>query len=897
MALSAGVRLGAYEVLEPLGQGGMGEVYKARDTRLGRTVAIKILPTSLAGDPESAERLRSEARAVSLLTHPNICALHDIGHHEGIDFLVMELLQGETLAARLLRGPLPFDQLLLLAIDITQALDAAHGQGMVHRDVKPSNVMLTRTGAKLLDFGVSKVRQKAIASVDDTSTLGVDESDDVAFGTPHYMSPEQIEGEDVDARADIFALGAVLYEAATGRKAFEGKTRAALAGAILERDVPPLTGVGSTFPPAFEQLIRRAVAKKPDERWQSSRDILFQLKAMSSEARSTSTAAAGARAAWTIAALASLIAVASAVLALREPAPSTPFGTFHISLPPESSMVPPEVVNSLALSPDGRHIAFVATHEGRNVLWVRPLDSLEARPLPGTEDARVPFWSPDGRFIGFFASGRLQRVSLSGGPPQVICEAPVDTAPTWGSTGTILFAMTPNAATQRSGGIYQVPAGGGSIRQVTTVDKSRGESEHFWPSFLPDGDHFIYLATTFQAETGSRRRTAYVRSVATGTVTRLEDIDSRLVYAPPGHLLYAQNGALLARRFDVTSRRFTGDPVTVAPRLWYFKPTGMAQFAVSGAGVLAYHGATHVSDLIWFDRSGRAGATLGTQAAFADVRILPVDGRKIAVTIVDPRSGVPDIWIYDRESGIPTRFIDASTDALVEASRPVWSIDGEWLYFRSAGENGPPDIYRKRADGRGRTEIAFAPDGVQAPMDIAADGQTLVYLDNDRTTGRDIWLLPLTGPAAPRPYLRTTAFEQDARVSPDSRWLAFVSSESGRGEVYVAPLDDPGGRQRVSAAGGLAPRWRGDGRELVYLDLNNTFNSVTITVREGRLIPAPPRPLFSPGPVARNPGAGMGEPYYDLSPDGQSFLVNRIVDDPAVAPITVVLNWTAALPR
>ena len=893
MALSPGVRLGAYEVLEPLGQGGMGEVYRARDTRLGRSVAIKILPPHLASDPESSERLRSEARAVSLLTHPNICALHDIGHHDGIDFLVMELLQGETLAARLLRGPLSFEQVLLLAIDITQALDAAHAQGIVHRDVKPSNVMLTRTGAKLLDFGVAKVRQPAIAGVADTSTIGpTDAEESVASGTLQYMAPEQIEGEDVDARADIFALGAVLYEAATGRKAFEGKTRAAVAGAILERDVPPLAGIGLTFPAAFDQLIRRAVAKRPDERWQSSRDILFQLRTMSSEARGTSTAVAGARAAWAVAGLASVIAVVSGILGLRGSSEPAPSGTFHISLPPNSSMAPPEVVNSLALSPDGRHIAFIATYQGRNMLWVRPLDSLAARPLPGTEDARVPFWSPDSRLVGFFASGRLQRAPLSGGPPQLICEAPIDTAPTWGSTGTILFALTPNVDAQRTGGIYRVPAEGGAIRQVTTVDRARGESEHFWPSFLPDGNQFVYLVTTTQRETGSRRLTAHIRSIDTGVVAPLNDIGSRLVYVPSGHLLYAQDGALLARGFDIAARRFTGDPVTVAPRLWYFKPTGMAQFAVSDTGVLAYHGATHVSDLIWFDRSGRAGATLGARAAFSEVRISR-DGRKIAVAIADPKSGAPDIWIYDRESGIPTR----ATNALVEASRPVWSSDGEWLYFRSAGENGPPDIYRKRADGRGTTEVVLAPDGVQQPMDIAPDGQTLVYQDANRTTGRDIWLAPLTGPQTPRPYLRTTAVEQDARVSPDSRWLAFVSSESGRGEVYVAPLDDPGGRQRVSAAGGLAPRWRADGRELVYLDLDNTFNSVAIDLRQGRLILSPPRPLFSPGPVARNPGGGMGEPYYDFSPDGQSFLVNRIVDDPAIAPITVVLNWAAALQR
>ncbi len=887
----AGTRLGPYEVLTPLGQGGMGEVYRARDTRLDRAVAIKIISSEIAQDPASRHRLIAEARAASLLNHPNICALYDVGSHQEIDFLVMELLQGETLAQRLHRGALPFDAVVRVGTEIAQALDAAHGQGVVHRDLKPGNVMLTRVGAKLLDFGVALTGRPAPAGPIGARPLGSSvESTGAVPGTPPYMAPEQIDGQDVDFRADVFAFGSVLYEMATGRKAFDGASQTGLAVAIREQDPTPPSAIQSGVPPAFDRLVARCLAKDPEERWQSVRDILFQLGAI--EAGDPAEGAVTPRSRAIAIGIAGALAAAALVVAgaaLRQQESPVAAGTFHISLPPGARLEPPEAVSSLALTRDGRQLAFVAAHEGRNRLWVRPLSSQDARPLDGTENARMPFWAPDGRSLGFFAAGQLLRIDPDGGPPQLICNASVDTAPTWGPDDTILFAQAPDAAQQRSGGVYRVSAAGGPVTQVTVVDPAKGESEHYWPSFLPDGVHFLYVATIADEGETRRRHTAFVGSIADAAVTRIGDIDSRVVYSPSGHLLYGQDGALLARRFDLHSYRMEGDPMTVADRLWYYKATGLAQFAISDNGVLAYHGGPTVSELVWFDRSGRQIGAMGPRASYEDVRISS-SGRAVAVAVIDPRTGMADISIFDRETGIPTRF----TSDPGGATRPVWSADGNLLFFRLAGAQGPPDIYQKRSDGRGGHELRLALDGVQQPMDASQDGRYLVYSDANRATIRDIWLLPLTPQGVPRPYLRTPSVEQDARIAPNSRWVAFMSSETGKAEVYVAPIDDPGARRRVSADGGVGPRWRQDGRQLIYVDLNDTLMAVDLVdgpdLKAGR-----PQPLFAAGRLSRNPGAGFGEPYYDLAPDGQSFLVNRIVHDAAGEPITVVLDWPSVL--
>jgi serine/threonine protein kinase/Tol biopolymer transport system component len=891
MAIEPGTRLGHYEILAPLGRGGMGEVYRARDTRLDRIVAIKLLPADTAVHPESRQRLHAEARAVSLLNHPNVCALYDIGCHDGIDFLVMELLQGETLATRLQRGPIPFTQLVRLADEMTRAVDAAHAQGIVHRDLKPSNVMLTKTGVKLLDFGIAKVQHAVAAGLpdrpSDTRSFDGAQSSGRILGTLAYMAPEQLEGQEIDQRVDIFALGAILYEMATGRPAFGGRTEAGVTAAILEREPPPPSSLEATIPPAFDRLVRRCLAKDPDERWQSARDLLFQLKELDSEepiprpvGRRILTGGA-----WSVAALSTSVAVGALVWAFNRAELPGATGTFHISLPPGVRLPSREVASSLAVSPDGGHIVFAALRDGRAHLWLRSLNVRDARLLPATEEARHPFWSPDSRFIGFYAAGKLQRLALEGGLPHVIWEGQVETTPTWGPDGTILFARLPDSATGQPGGIYRIPANGGSAAPVTTFDPAAGEIEHYWPSFLPDGVHFLYSATISVSDT-ERRHAVYVGSIADGTVTRVADVESRVTFASPGYLFYAQDGGLLARRFDLEAFRFIGDPHPISDRLWYFKAAAMAEFSVSDR-VLAYHDGTTVSELAWFDRAGRQLETLGQRGWMTDVRISP-NGRSVSVATIDARTGASDIWLYDRESGIPNKF----TADPIDASWPVWSADGRLLYYRSAGSNGPPDIYQKRTDGRGERERRLALPGVQYPADASLDGRYLVYGDANRSTVRDIWLLPLSEAAAPVPYLRTPALETDARVSPNSRWLAFVSNESGGPEIYVAPIDNPRGRQRISIAGGFGPRWRHDGREIVYLDLNDTFMSVALTADQ-ELKAGVAQPLFSPGRVFRN-ATGV-EVYFDLAPDGQSLLVNRVIEDPDVAPITVVLDWSRSL--
>ena len=588
------------------------------------------------------------------------------------------------------------------------------------------------------------------------------------------------------------------------------------------------------------------------------------------------------------AALSISVAVGTLVWALNRTELAGATGTFHISLPPGVRLPSREIASSLAVSPDGRHIVLAALRDGRAHLWLRSLNVRDARLLPATEEARHPFWSPDSRFIGFYAAGKLQRLALGGELPQVIWEGQIETTPTWGPDGTILFAMFPDAATGRPGGIYRVSADGGSARPVTTFDSAKGEVEHLWPSFLPDGVHFLYSVTIAVSDTAPRRHIAYVGSIAGSTTTRVAEVDSRMVFAPPRYVFYAQDGGLVARQFDLEAFRLIGDPHPVADRLWYFKAAAMAEFSVSDR-VLAYHDGATVSELVWFDRAGRQLQTLGSRGWMTDVRISP-NGRTVSVAAIDARTGSSDIWLYDRESGIPNKF----TADPVDASWPVWSSDGRLLYYRSAGADGPPDIYQKRTDGRGERERPIALPGVQYPADASLDGRFLVYSDANRSTVRDIWLLPLSETAAPVPYLRTPALEADARVSPNSRWLAFVSNESGGPEIYVAPIDDPRGRQRISIAGGFGPRWRRDGREIVYLDLNDTFMSVALTA-DRELKAGVAQPLFSPGRVFRT-GTGV-EVYFDLAPDGQSLLVNRVIEDPDVAPITVVLDWSRSLPK
>ena len=898
MAVLPVTRLGPYEIEFLLGAGGMGQVYRARDTRLDRVVAIKILPAGLGNDPTRRERFNREARAVSSLSHPHICSLYDAGRDNDVEFLVMEYLEGETLADRLLRGPLPTKEVLRVASEIADALDCTHRADLVHRDLKPSNIMLTRSGAKLLDFGLARLSSKQ--SGHGASTLSAEcdtlTAEGAILGTFRYMAPEQLEGKEADARTDVFALGTVAYEMATGRKAFEGDSQASLIATIMSVDPPPISSsldVNGLMAATLNHVVERCLAKDPDARWQTARDVKLELDWI---AQSPSCAVPAVEPptrrqrkwwAWAATGVASLVVLAPAVMQLRLEPSAGAQARLAISLPRGTALTPREIVTELAVSPDGRHVVFVALNDGSAQLWVRSLDSPTARPLQGTDGAFSPFWSPDSRFIGFAASGALKRIALSGGPPQTICEARVDSVPSWGSQGTILFASSTDSDHP---GIYRVPANGGTREPVTTLDTSQHEVEHYWPHFLPDGRHFFYLALSPRADGRGKTRSVYLGSVDSNERVRqiLVDVDSRIVYSPPGHVLYVREGTLLAQPFDLSTLQVGGDPVLIADGVHYYRPTGLAEFSVSQTGLLAYRGSSTVSNLLWFDRAGRKIGSLGTPGPFRDLRLSP-DEKRLAVDLFDARLGSVDIWIYDLETGIPTRF----ASELETADHPIWSDDGRRLIFRSS-VTGAPDLYRKPWDAAGAPELIEALDRGQLPEDSSLDGRYLAYSENTRTTGSDLWLLPLVGERAPMVFLRTPFEEGAAKFSPDGRWVAFVSTDSGESEVYVAAIGEASAKRRVSSAGGEAPRWRGDGRELFYLAPDNTVMAVDIHMRP-RFEAGVPRPLFVPGRVFRRPQkAGHGA--YDVTGDGQRFVVNILVEDDTTAPINVVLNWSAGLP-
>ena len=898
MMLAAGTHLGPYEILEPLGAGGMGEVYRARDVRLDRSVAIKTMAADLTMDAESRQRFDVEARAVSALSHPNICALFDVGRdyprHRGapsagaaIDFLVFELVAGESLADRLIRGPLPLDVLWRSAKEIAGALDAAHASGITHRDLKPGNVILTKSGAKLLDFGLAKLRPPVAATQVSHATRSFNPAltgKGAVLGTFAYMAPEQIEGKAVDARADIFAFGALLYEMATGRRAFEGDSQAALTASILARHPPGPSSVQASLPPAFDHLVERCLAKDPDERWQSARDVLFELRwvAESSPALAPPPWRSRMTIALTAAALTTVAVVTALLIDRDDGAVGERLTRLQMALPAGVRLPLREARTSIAVSPDGRFVAMAPMTQGTTQLWVRALDEAVARPLAGTEDAMVPFWSPDSQWIGFRAGGALKRVSVSGGTIQTICEGSIDSLPSWGSRGSILFT---DLSVKGREGIFVVPAAGGKPTQVTRLDRATNEREHFWPSFLPDGEHFFFLASRTASDQRGLDHTLYVASLSGDPAVRVADIDSRVLYVPTGHVLYANAGAVMAQQFDTKTFQLRADPIPIVEDVQYYKGTGMVEMSASSNGVLAIQENAQFSELVWLDRAGRELGVLESGKEFGNLRISP-SGHRIAVEVVEPSSSGPDLYMFDRDSGIPTRFTSGSY-----SSGPVWSPDGETLHFRSGM---PPDLFKKRADGRGGDQRLQALGGLETPLDVSSDGRLLVYSDAHRTNNQDLWLLPLGG-GEPKPYLTTVAWEMAARFSPDSEWLAFVSNESGSSEVYVAPVDDARAKYRVSAAGGIAPRWGRGGKELLYITPDGNLVSVPVVL--GRQVQrGTPTMMFKIGSLFEAAGL-RGNAAYELTPDGQRLLVNRVLRDPAQAPLTLLTNWTALLPK
>jgi eukaryotic-like serine/threonine-protein kinase len=894
MTLATGTNLGPYEILSAIGAGGMGEVYKARDIRLNRSVAVKLLPPDLAERPDRRRRFEAEARTISSLNHPHICTLFDVGNQNGQAFLVMEYLEGETLDDRLTRGPLPVAEVLQHAIAIADALDHAHRQGIVHRDIKPSNVMITASGAKLLDFGLAKGPIFEPASPLTTASIepGKLTGEGTLIGTFQYMAPEQLEAKPVDARTDIFAFGTLLYEMATGQKAFEGKSHASLIASILTQHPPaisasraPLDSSGALV--ALDHLVERCLAKSPDERWQTARDVKLELQWIAKGAphRQPRTSHPGVHLrealAWT-AAVAGAVAVI--VLTLR-PAPpsSSPTTRFVIEPPLGGTIGVPENRTRLAVSPDGRSIAFLAFTEGTARLWVRGLDDLTAVPLAGTEGAVSPFWSPDSRTIGFFSpgDGQLKRIPATGGPVLTICNAQIDGAPTWGRDGSILFTEFPGR------GILRVAADGGTPRAVTSLATDKRELNHYWPEFLPDNKRFLFMATALEANGLRATPTIYVGSLDAPEVKPVARMHSVMKFVAPDQVLFVRDGILLVQRVDMKEFQLVGEPLRVADGVGYFQTLGNGAFSVSDNGVLAFLGSADPFELHWYDRKGTPTPSgWGTQT-FGSIRRSP-DGQRIAVDIADPKIGTSDIWLFDTIRGAPVRLSNEVTNE----NQPVWSPDGGRILFRSE-RGGAPNLFTREM-ATGQLQRVVADRSPLMPEDWSADGKWIAYVNNTRQTRLDLWLKPLDG--EPQRFLTTRFDEWGAKFSPDSRWVAFASNESGTPEIYVAPVQSPGNRKRVSIAGGATPRWRQDGRELYYATSDGSALMV-VDIQLGKTFSAGlPRTLFRFANTRASRDRARNV-VYDAMPDGQRFLVSVGGGPASSSQITVVLNWPASVSR
>jgi serine/threonine protein kinase/Tol biopolymer transport system component len=894
MTLTSGTKLGPYEVVSPLGAGGMGEVYRARDTRLDRIIAVKILPAHLSSNPDAKQRFEREARAISSLNHPNICTLYDVGHQDGIDFLVMEFLDGETLADRLVKGPLPADQVLKYGIEICEGLDKAHRGGVTHRDLKPGNVMVTKAGAKLLDFGLAKPGSPSGPASGLTLTSPVASrpltQEGMVVGTFQYMSPEQIDGKEADARSDIFALGAVLYEMATGKRAFEGKTTTSVIAAILERNPPSISAVRPMFPRALDSIVKTCLAKDPDERWQSVRDLRTNLKWVAEgDIAGTSSAVKHnpwfERLAWmlALALVCGLTFLAAGHYRARSASEPVRFSVY----PPEKAVFsgPANVtvaVPQFALSPDGRSMVYVTKSSGTDpVIWLRSLDQVTARPLAGTEHAQLPFWSPDGRWLAFFAEGKLKKIPVAGGPVQVLADVADAFGGSWGADGSIIFSKLNTS-------IFRVSSGGGTATSVTNLDSV--QKSHRWPQFLPDGRHFIFHNQGGDPE----QRGVYVGSLDGGIQKFLLHTESSAVYAWPGYLLYVDGDTLLGQAFDAARFEFKGEPITVAEHVG--RSTGFNIGAsASGTGMLAYAAAMlQRGRLTWFDRAGNSLNSVGVEGDYSDFRLSP-NGQTLAVSLVDPKAWNPDIWLIDLMRGGPSRFTVGS--ALSAA--PVWSPDGVRIVFRS-NRSGQTELYVKSAGGGGNEEVLLTYEiqhaaGIDSPnlvcSDWSPDGRYIIGSVPQRSTGDDLWLIPLGGDKKPVKFLGPPSDQLHANFSPDGRFVAYTSNESGRFQVYVQtfPLSDR--KWQVSTDGGYEPRWRGDGREIYYLSEDRKLTAVEVGAGPSFAVP---KTLFQ----TRVPeGVTSRRTHYVPSRDGERFLVNTQNLDASPNPITVVLNWQEELKK
>ena len=912
MTLAAGKRLGPYEIIGPLGAGGMGEVYRAKDTRLDRTVAIKVLPTHLSADPEAKQRFDREARSISSLAHPNICHLYDVGHQDGTDFLVMEFLEGETLAARIQKGPMPTEQVLKVGTEICEGLEKAHKGGVVHRDLKPANIMLTKSGAKLMDFGLAKSTVAvAVPNSSMTSPLGTPVSNQpltqagAIVGTFQYMSPEQVEGKEADARSDIFSLGTVLYEMATAHRAFDGKTMAGVMAGILERDPGPISSVQPSSPLLLDRLVKTCLAKDPDERWQTAHDVKLQLQSMReagsqfSAAASAATTAAAAEAASAAASAQSrrnrdrtLLILGTALLTaivagalgyMAHPTkPETKLNT-TITLPPNLQIEQFNV--SFAFSPDGEKIVFAGINEkGTSSLYVRRLDTDSPQILAGTEGAASPFWSPDGHSVGFFADKKLKRIDVTNGSVAIICDAPAGRGGTWNSSGVILFAPANQT------GLFTVAASGGSTTQVTTIEDAKGGTDRV-PYFLPDGKHALFVRSGLQFTVPG---TIYVLDLASKKVEKLAESDSEAQYAEPGYLLFSRDGNLLAQAFSASSLKLSGEPIVVAQQIALNAYRRASQFAVSSTGMLLYaqDAGTRLKQLAWFSlEDGSELAKLGEPVRVSDLLLSPDDRRAIAVISVGKSSSTTAdsaLWLYDLLRATSTRLTFASG----AFQFPAWSPDGQSIFF--SNDRTPVSILRKSASGDSEAETILADGLFRGLSAVSPDGQLLATAIQ---APRDfhIELLPSKPGGQPSSFIAQDSNVRSGFWSPDGKWFSYLSDETGRYELYVTSYPDHKGKWQISKEGLISGGWLKAPNTLAYVGGDSKLYVVTVAPHGAELDIVKTRSVFGGRPLPPFP-LYMSAPNL-ITKDMKRILLAQPFQDNSQSYLTLVTDWAADLKK
>jgi eukaryotic-like serine/threonine-protein kinase len=909
MPLTNGSKLGPYEITGAIGAGGMGEVYRARDTRLDRTVAIKVLNSQLVASAELKVRFEREAKVISQLQHPNICVLHDIGSENGTDFLVMEFLDGETLSEKLKRGPLPTDELLKIAIQIADALDKAHRAGIVHRDLKPGNVMLTKSGAKLLDFGLAKPVTSGAARgrVDSTSLFEEDQtisspaspltSVGSVIGTVQYMAPEQIQGREADARSDIFAFGVMLYEMATGKRAFEGRTRSSIIGQILAVNPAPINSLRPMMPPALSRLVSTCLEKEPDERFQTIHDVelrLVEIAEAPPDPIGVLRFKRRERVVWSVAvAMVALFALVMTISYVqRAPRPAQ---AVHLSaeLGADAALVKSFYGSSAVISPDGTRLAFTAVGANKlSHLYVRSLDQMQATMFTDTEGAQGPFFSPDGRWIAFFANEILKKIAVDGGGAIPLCDAVNPRGGSWGDDDEIVFAANP------TGGLSRVSSAGGKPEPLTSLNEQSGEVTHRWPQVLPGSKTVIFIEHNSRGAFNGANVVVY--STVSGKSKTVLHGGSYARYLPSGHLVYVRNDTLFAVPFDSRRLEVTGQPVRIVEGLATSDQSGGAQFSYSDSGTFVYVAGSPVSldvSIYWMDATGKFTPLRENPGNYFNLAFSP-DGKRLAYEIAGEKQ--TNVWVYDLGRKTPTRL----TFATDYSSRPVWTPDGQRIVYACSKDRltDPINLWWIRADGGGEAQRLAESKGSQVPGSWSPDGKTLAFYQDNPGTDLDIMTLPFEGsektgwkPGAPKPFVSSSAAERYPAFSVDGRWIAYSSNESGTAEIYVKPFPGPGGKFQISTGGGDAPEWSRNGKELFYIGPEQRIMVVSYTFSADSFNASIPR-LWAQGQIAP-----LANATFSLHPDGKRIAVLKASNGETASPplnkVSFIFNFFDELRR